>query len=169
MINLDKHPIPLEPSFYIVVLAAGIQLPPQLAEGKIANVEFFQDRLVAYTRDEAIKLTLKKLQAERPRLYAHGTSIGKWEVTHIEEISAKKMEELFKERANTQRKKEKETIGLEKNKLLKKIIETKDVDLLHRGIIDGKINAYEREYIHNKLTADLPDTAEKRITSPYDI
>jgi len=166
--KLKKHHIPLEPSFYIVVLAAGVKDLPDINTAGIATTQFFQDTYIGYTKDEAVKGTLKKLQTENPNLYSHGNSIGGWEITYIQEISATKLEERFKARADLEKKTEKDKLNLEKNELLKKIIDTKDIDLLHRVIIDGRISDYERKYVHEKLTEGLPDKAEEALRSPYD-
>jgi len=165
---LTKHYIPLEPSFYIVVLGAGVQPVPSMGIGEIANIEYFQDTYIGYTKDEAVAGILKKLQAERPSLYQHGLKIGGWKATYINEIKATKMEQLFKQRAELEKKNEKDKLELEKNKLLQHIIKTKDVATLHKAIIDGKITDYERKYVHEKLTEALPDKVEYILSSPYD-
>jgi len=166
--RITKHHIPLEPSFYIVVLGAGIQPVPSMGIGEVANIEYFQDIYVGYTKDEAVAGILKKLQAERPNLYQHGVKIGGWKATYISEIKATRMEQLFKQRAELEKKNEKDRLGLEKNQLIQNIIKTKDVETLHKAIIDGKITEYERKYIHEKLTEELPDKVDSVIYSPYE-
>lgn len=168
-INLDKHPVPLEPSFWIVVLAAGIQ-PVPITEGMaLANIEFYQSRVIAYTRPEAVKAVLNQLQAEQPSLWNRGQGQGGWKITHVDQIPAQEMEKLFKERAERERDNEVNKVAAEKNELLKKIAETKDVTLLHKAIRENAISAYERAYLHDILTKDMPKEVAEVIKSPYQL
>lgn len=167
--NLDKHPIPLQPSFWIVVVAAGIQPVPITNGVGVANIEFYQSRCVAYTKQDAIKAVLSQLQAEQPQLWQHGQQIGGWRVTHVDGISAQEMERLFKEHADQQRKTEEDRRKLELNEFLQRIITTKDVNLFHKAIRDGVLTDYQRAYLHEKLTEGMPKEAAELIKSPFPI
>lgn len=160
--ELDKHPIPLEPSFFIVVLAAG--------GNGFANIEFWQTRLVAYTKKEATDAALKQLAAEAPQLHQNGRRLGGWRVTHIDTITATEIEELFKERCDRQRAEEQGHIREEVNGLIAQIIRDKDVALLHQAIREHRITNYERLYIHDKLTGGMStDMQEAPTLSPHQI
>jgi len=166
--ELDTHAIPLQPSFWIVVLAAGVQ-PIPINEGgmTIANVEFYQSRCVAYTKAEAIKSVLNQLQAEQPQLWQHGQKLGGWKVTHVDGISGEDMQKMFKERADRERATEADKRRMEKNEFLQRILTTKDIALLHKAIREGAVTEYERAYLHEKLTADMPKEIAELHKSPY--
>lgn len=146
MIELDKHPRALELSLWIVVVAAG--------GSENAHVEFYQSRTVAYEKQEALQAVLKQLASEQPELHTRGNTMGGWRATHIEGIPARTMEKLFKDRAEAERRGEAELRSMEQNKLLQAIIEKKDIALFNTALRDGRINNYERLYLHDKLTED---------------
>lgn len=94
--------------------------------------------------------------------------MGGWAITHIDQLTAEKVEQLFKECSNGEREKEKNAIEQVRNDLLNEIVTTKDVNLFHQALRDGLINDYERLYIHDKLTEGMetPET-EELLKSPY--
>lgn len=165
--ELDKHAVPLQPSFWIVVLAAGVQPVPITDGMAVANVEFYQSRCVAYTKNEAVKTVISQLQAEQPRLWEHGQQMGGWKITHVDGISVQDMEKLFKDRCDKERNSEAEARRLEKNEFLNAIIREKNVGALHKAIRDGAISHYERLYLHEKLTEGMPKEAAELTKSPY--
>lgn len=159
-IELDKYPQALQPSFWIVVVAAG-------GDG-LANIEFYQSRVIAYTKQEATKAVLKQLASEAPQLYEQGRAHGGWRITHVDGISAEELEKMFKDRCDLERKLDEERVHLEQNTLLQRIIQTRDINLFHQAIRDGRINNYERAYLHDKLTQgedlDVPELIKSPIT-----
>lgn len=162
-LKLDKHPIPLEPSFFIVVVASGVTpIETPIGMAGVANVEFYQSRCVAYVKQEAINAVMAQLQAEQPDLYRRGQSMGGWKVTHVDGINATDMENIFKERTNRERNNEENKRKIENNDLLKRIIDTKDLNLFHTALKEGRINHYERLYLHDILTEGLPKGADEQ-------
>lgn len=160
-LELDKHPQALQLSFWIVVVSAG--------GTQHANIEFYQSRVVAYTKKEAIDAVLKQLAAEAPQLYQHGRDLGGWRVTHVDGIPATELERMFKQRADLERKLEAERLHLEQNTLLRQIIESRDVNLFHQAIREGRINNYERLYLHEKLTAGIDTNVPESLRSPIQL
>lgn len=142
--ELDKYPQALTPSFFIVVVAAG-------GVGG-ANIDFYQSRVVAYTKKEATEAVIKQLQSENPELYERGQRLGGWRVTHIEGIGADKLEELFRERADQERQLDAQRVHMQQNSLLNQILRERDIHLLHQAIREGRISNYERLYLHDMLT-----------------
>lgn len=153
-LELDKYPQALQPSFWIVVAAAGIT--------GIGNVEFYQSRVVAYTRKEATQTVLKQLMSEAPELYERGRSIGGWTITHVDGMSATELEKMFRDRGDLERKLDAERVHLQQNTLLQTIIQTRNVNLFHQAIREGRISHYERAYLHDMLTRgedlDIPES-----------
>lgn len=143
-INLDKYPQPLAPSLYIIVVASG-------GVGN-ANVEFYQSRVVAYRKDEAIQSVMKQLASEQPDLYERGKINGGWRATHVECISADDLERMFTERTDQERMLDMELIRLQQNSLLRQIVDNRDIPLMHQAIREGRISNYERLYLHDMLT-----------------
>lgn len=170
-LKLDKTPQPLQPSFWIVVLSAGDRsILGSLNQPVVANVEFYQTRLVAYTRKEAIDGALKQLGAEAPKLYEHGNTIGGWSAVHVEGISATALEKMFKERGELERATQADAIKAEHNALLQEIISKKDVKLFHQALRDGRINVFERNYVHDQLTKDVDlELKDGSIISPMQL
>jgi len=143
MLALDTYPQPIYLTLWIVVIAAG-------GEGN-SNVEYYQNKMVAYTRKEAGDRILKELAKDMPELYERGVALGGWRITHADGITVAELERMFKERANAERKVEHIEVTGETNTLIKTILEQKDIAMLHRAIRDGKLNKYESMYIHDKL------------------
>lgn len=145
--NLDKYPQALEPSLYIVVVAAG--------GAGAAHVEYYQSRIVAYTRDEAIQAVMRQMASEDTELHQRGIAMGGWRATHVEGMRAAELETMFTERADMERNKDRERIRMQQNSLLRQILENKDTTLLHQAIREGRISNYERLYLHELLTKDI--------------
>jgi len=157
-LDLDRYPTPLELSLWIVVVAAG-------GTGA-AHIEFYQSRVVAYTKQEAIAAVLKQMASETPQLYAKGAAMGGWRVTHIDGMSAEQLTNAFKDRADLERKLESERVHLEQNNLIRQILDTKDVAIFHQAIREGRLSNYERLYIHDKLTTGIDTNIPENLVSP---
>lgn len=132
----------------------------------MANIEFYQSRVIAYTKQEATKAVLKQLASEAPELYESGRQQGGWRITHVDGISASDIEKMFKERCDLERKIDEERVHLQQNTLLNRIIQTRDVNLFHQAIREGRISHYERAYLHDKLTQGENMDVPEMIQSP---
>jgi len=117
-------------------------------------VELYHMHTVQYTKLEAIEATLKKLREQAPQVYQRGQTAGGWKVLHAIEVSAEDIERDFKIRADAERNNEKRRVKNEKNKLLKEIIDTKNIQIYHEAIADGRINEYQKLYLHDILIKD---------------
>lgn len=141
-IEFTKHPKPIYPSLFIIALkATGNQ-----------HLELYHTHNVAYEKVDAIEAAMRELANKQPELYQRGLTIGGWTVLHAVPVKADEIEQRFNELAQTQRKNEAQKVANEQNALLKEIIDTGNLTLFHQAIADGRINEYQKLYIHDILT-----------------
>ena len=77
---------------------------------------------------------------------------------------------MFRERGELERATQADAIKAEHNALLQEIISKKDVKLFHQALRDGRINVFERNYVHDQLTKDVDlELKDGSIISPMQL
>lgn len=141
-LNLSKEPKHVEPKLYIIILHCGTK----------EQTEVYQNYTVAYDIDEATKKIVGSMKIHDKAPYKRGLELGGWRLAHYRAISGADLEKMFAGVSRAQLRTNIKSDNNKKNDLMKKILDTKDINLLHASI--PILKEHEAEYLHGELTKE---------------